>query len=139
MAELSAIRPGMEVKSSDGEVIGHVRSTDTGRLLVSPLDGAGGGAGYPVDEDWVTRVDEHVHLRHSAADMRGRLGDRPGGVDARPNPQMGKARLPWLIGLVLLGIAVLLLIWALVYAASPGGDTTRPIPATGEEAANTAG
>lgn len=135
MVDLGAIRPRMEVKSSDGEVIGHVHSSEAGRLMVSPLGGVGAGSGFPVAGDWVTRVDEHVHLRHSAADIRGRWS----GVDARPNQQMGKARIPWLIGLVLLAIAVLLLIWALVYAGSPGGDTTRPIPATGEEASNGGG
>jgi hypothetical protein len=129
MADLGAIRPRMEVKSSDGVVVGHVHSADAGRLSVSPVDGVGAGSGFPLSEDWVTRVDEHVHLRHSAADIRGRWH----GVDAQPNQQMGKARLPWIIGLVLLAIAVLLLIWALVYAGSPGGDTTQPIPATGQE------
>jgi hypothetical protein len=135
MADFGAIRPQMQVKSSDGEVVGHVHSSEGGRLMVSPVDGVGAGSGFPVDPDWVTRVNEHVHLRHSAPDIRGRWH----GVDARPNQQMGKARLPWLIGAVLLAIAVLLLIWALVYAASPEGDTTRPIPATGEEATNGGG
>ena len=135
MADFGAIRPRMEVKSSDGEVVGHVHSAEGGRLSVSPVGGVGAGSGFPVDADWITRVDEHVHLRHSAADLRGRWH----GVDAQPNQQMGKARIPWLIGLVLLAIAVLLLIWALVYAGSDGSDTTRPIPATGQEASNTGG
>jgi len=133
MAELSAIRPRMEVKSSDGEIVGHVHSTDQGRLMVSPVDGVGVGAGHPVSDDWIARVDEHVHLRHSAAVVRGRWSGSDALPDARPNQEMGKARLPWIIGLVLLAIAVLLLIWAFVYGASSGGDTTRPIPATGQE------
>ncbi|HEX8191635.1 MAG TPA: DUF2171 domain-containing protein [Allosphingosinicella sp.] len=135
MADFGAIRPRMEVKSSDGEVIGHVYSSENGRLSVSPLDGVGAGSGFPVDPDWVTRVDEHVHLRHSAADIRGRWH----GVDAQPAQQMGKAKVPWVIGLVLLAIAVLLLIWGMMYAGSDGGDTTRPIPATGQDAADTGG
>jgi hypothetical protein len=135
MADFGAIRPRMEVKSSDGEVVGHVHSADGGRLNVSPVGGVGAGSGVPVDPDWVTRIDEHVHLRHSAADLRGRWR----GGDAQPNQQMGKAKVPWWIGLVLLAIAVLLLIWGMMYAASPGGDTKQPIPATGEEAVNSGG
>ncbi len=52
--------------------------------------------------------------------------------DARPKQQMGKARLPWLIGLVFLAILVLLLIWGLVYAADDG-TTKEPLPSTGQE------
>ena len=129
MADLTAIRPGMQVISSDGEVVGHVRTSENGRLTVSPLGGAGAG-GHPVDEDWVARVDDHVHLRHSAGVVRGRWS---GNAEARPNQQMGKARLPWLIGLVLLAIAVLLLIWAFVYAADGGSDTAQPLPSTGQQ------
>lgn len=52
--------------------------------------------------------------------------------DTQPNRQMGKARLPWLIGLVLLAIALLLLVWGFVYAADDG-PTTEPLPSTGQD------
>jgi hypothetical protein len=95
----------------------------------------GVGAGHSLPSDWVSRVDEHVHLGHGAAVVRGRWS----GADARPSGQIGKSRLPWIAGLVLLAIAFLLLIWGVFYAGSSGGDTTRPIPATGQEAVNGGG
>lgn len=135
MADLSLIRPQMQVLGSDGELVGHVHSADGDRLMVSPVGGVGAGSGHQLQADWIARVDEHVHLRHGAAVVRGRWS----GADARPNQQMGKARLPWLIGLVFLAIAIVLLFWGFFYAGSAGGDTTRPIPATGQEAVNTGG
>lgn len=129
MADLTAIRPRMEVMSSDGELVGHVHSSDQGRLLVSPLRAPPGAAGRDVDTDWVSRVDEHVHLRHGAAVIRGRWS---GSAESRPRRTEGGAKIPWLIGLVLLAIAVLLLIWGFVYAADDG-TTAEPLPSTGEE------
>ncbi|HEX9931381.1 MAG TPA: DUF2171 domain-containing protein [Allosphingosinicella sp.] len=128
MADLTLIRERMEVMSSDGELVGHVHGVSETGFTVSPLGGAGAG-GHPIDPDWVSRVDEHVHLRHNAAVVRGGWS---GNGDVRPNQQMGKARLPWLIGLVLLAIAVMLLIWSFLYAADDG-PTTEPLPSTGQQ------
>ena len=101
--DLNAIRQGMQVIGSDGQVVGHV--APGGGLSVTPVGGA--GASHVIDPDWVTRIDEHVHLRHSAADLRGRWGAGPAG--AAPNPEPGKSKVPMiaiaaviLIGLVLL-------------------------------------
>lgn len=126
MADLTQIRRDMQVVSSDGEVVGHVSSLEGG-VSVSPV-GAGGRGGHPVPADWIARVDEHVHLRHSAGVIRGRWS---GNAEPRPHRTESGAKLPWLIGLVLLAIAVLLLIWGFVYSADDSRDTTEPLPSTG--------
>lgn len=128
MADLARIRRDMEVISSDGETVGRVASTEDG-LAVAPS--AGGASGpHPIPHEWVARVDDHVHLRHSAAVVRGRWS---GNAEPRPQQSMGKAKAPWLIGLVLLAIAVLLLIWALAYSADDSRDSSEPLPSTGQE------
>jgi hypothetical protein len=121
------IRQGMDVLSSDGEIVGRTGLSDAGRIAVVPGGGGGGGT-RDVPPDWITRVDEHVHLRHSAAMLRAEWrGDVP-----RPAPSEGRARLPWLIGIVLLLIAVFLLFWGLVYNADGDRNPEQPMPSTGQ-------
>ncbi|MDP8995067.1 MAG: DUF2171 domain-containing protein [Pseudomonadota bacterium] len=127
MADVHLIRQGMEVLSADGELVGRVVGTADG-ITVHPTGTAAPGA-HPLPDHWVVRVDEHVHLRHSAAVVR---GEWSGYAAPEPHPTEGGARLPWIIGLVLLAIAVLLLVWGFVYAADSRTDPGEPLPSTGQ-------
>ena len=122
---MADIRQGMDVISSDVQLIGRTGAYDGGPI---PLTLADGGATRHVPLDYVTRVDEHVHLRHSADAIRGEWR----GSAAHPHPTEGRARVPWLIGIVLLLIAVFLLIWGFVYAADDSTDTRQALPSTGQ-------
>ncbi len=119
------IRQGMNVVSSDGEIVGRTGVSDAGRISVTPLEGEGS---RDIPGDWITRVDEHVHLRHSSGAIRSEWrGDM-----ARPDPTEGRARIPWAIGLVLLLIALFLLLWGFVYNADGDRNPEQPAPSTGQ-------
>lgn len=120
MAELSGIRQGMQVKSSDGEVVGHV--APGGGLSVTPV---GGGMAHAVSEDWVARVDEHVHLRHSAAVLRGRWSGNAGSEQV---PTQSGARAPIILGMIVIGIALLLLLWTCAYSSDNAPRTVEQAP-----------
>jgi hypothetical protein len=125
MVDLSAIRDGMEVISSDGELVGAATGVEGGRIGVRTADGL-----RHVDADRVSRVDDHVHLRDSAAVVR---GDWSGAPIPREDPTAGRAKGPWIVGLVFLVILVLLLIWGLLYMfGGAGNDRTEPLPITGQ-------
>ena len=119
------IRQGMDVVSSDGKVLGRTEAHEGGPIALTLAEG--GGMRH-VPADYVTRVDEHVHLRHSAAALRAEWR----GSDARPEPSEGRARLPWAIGIVLLLIALFLLLWGFVYNVDGDRDPRQPMPSTGQ-------
>jgi hypothetical protein len=119
------IRQGMDVVSSDGEVVGRTGVSDAGRIAVTP---AGGDASRDIPPDWISRVDEQVHLRRSAGAVHAEWrGDVP-----KPPPTEGRARLPWAIGIVLLLIALFLLLWGFVYNADGDRNPEQPMPSTGQ-------
>ena len=121
MAELSHIRQGMQVKSSDGEVVGHV--APGGGLSVTPI---GGGAAHSVSEEWVSRVDEHVHLRHSAAVLRGRWSGNA--IPAEAVPTQKGAKVPIILGLIVIAIALVLLFWGFFYSSNDAPRTVEQAP-----------
>jgi hypothetical protein len=128
MADFHLIRDNMPVMSSDGQLVGHVSAAHEGRFAITPADGSSTGH---VPHDWVSRIDDHVHLSHSAAVVRGRLA---GMTEPRPMPAQERARVPWIIGAVFVIVALFLLVWGCVYRAD-GGDTRQPLPSTGQEGA----
>jgi hypothetical protein len=125
MVDLSAIRDGMEVISSDGERLGTATGVENGRLGIR----AEGGT-RNVSTDRISRVDDHVHLLDSGAVVR---GDWSGRAAPKPHPTEGRARGPWIVGVVFIVILVLLLIWGLLYMfGGAGNDRTEPLPITGQ-------
>ena len=96
------IQPGMIVVSSDGKTLGSVRRGRDGSFM---LRGKKEGELAALPPEWVTRVDNQVHIRHSAAavnaDLRGEHAD----------PQPGQKGGPFLkiaITLLLLIIAAII-------------------------------
>jgi hypothetical protein len=70
MAQFTDIREHMEVKDSEGQVIGtvdHMDGTDKIKLTKS---GSPDGQHHVIPMDWVDHVDAHVHLSKPAADIR---------------------------------------------------------------------
>jgi hypothetical protein len=101
MVDTSRIRDDMEVISADGESVGRATGIGADGLGVRS---AAGEAWLPLD--WIGRIDDHVHLLHGAAVVRGRLGGAP---PVRPNPTQGRLKGPFVIGALLLLIAIVLL------------------------------
>lgn len=108
--DTSLIRENMDVIASDGERVGTVAALKGERVAVRPL--TGGATGY-VPLDWVSRIDEHVHLRHTSAVALGQIEGIP---EPAPEPTEGRLKGPAVIGCIFLVIAVALLIWALFYS-----------------------
>lgn len=108
--DTSLIRENMDVIASDGERVGTVAALEGERLSVRPV--SGGAAGY-VPLDWISRIDEHVHLRHTGAVARGEIEGIP---EPAPEPTEGRLKGPAVIGGIFLAIAVALLVWALFYS-----------------------
>jgi hypothetical protein len=62
------VAPGMQVLTTDGEVLGTVdRPADDGFLLRRM--NAADGAAETVPSLWIHRIDEHVHLNRSGAEV----------------------------------------------------------------------
>lgn len=108
MVDTSLIRENMEVYSSDGEMVGHVSATGPGGLSVRGSGASGPGRDVPLD--WISRVDDHVHLHHSAPVVRARLSGIP---EPPPHRTEGSLTGPWIIGGILLLIALVLLVLAI--------------------------
>lgn len=110
MAYTSRIRDGMPVLSSDGETVGRIEGSAQGGFMLRP-EGAQGGPARPLPPDWIGRIDDHVHLHRSAAAMRAQAhgigGERPREQEATTFPKAAIA--------VVIGIAVLLLVYALFF------------------------
>lgn len=108
--DMSQIRENMGVVASDGRRVGQVTALETDRLGVRPLGGTGAPGYVPLD--WISRIDEHVHLRHDAAVVAGAIGGIP---EPAPRPTEGRLTGPMVIGAIFLVIAIGLLIWALFF------------------------
>jgi hypothetical protein len=66
------IVPHMEVRSSDGLHVGTVDHMEGDTLIkLTRTDPAAHGRHHLLPLSWVERVDEHVHLTATAADVRG--------------------------------------------------------------------
>lgn len=66
------IRAHMEVRSSDGLHVGTVDHMEGDTLIkLTRSDPAAHGRHHLLPLSWVERVDEHVHLTATAADVRG--------------------------------------------------------------------
>lgn len=126
------IRNGMQVLGSDGGLIGEVDgvSGDTIKLKRA----IGGGPHHFIPIDWVARVDDHVHLSLDAATARDRWvadsDDGRGAYAAVPAAAATADRktnwIPWIIGLVLLAVVLLIGVKSCGYAAEDtdyGGNT----------------
>lgn len=122
MADTGAIRENMAVISSDGELVGHVSAVRGGGLELRPAAGSG-GLSRPLALDRVSRVDHQVHLLDSAAVVRGELG---GPAEPPPHRTEGRLKGPFVIGALFLVIALVLLVWGLLYAST---DTEPAAPA----------
>ena len=108
------IAPGMQVLTSDGELLGTVdRPSDQGFMLRRM------GAGEreeTVPEMWVHRVDEHVHLNRTGAEtvagwkslqFQTSSGDRPGAVDDTREAKPSRSDTSWLLWVAIAAVAVL--------------------------------
>ena len=72
MVQATEIQEQMEVRSSDGLHVGtvdHMEGVD--QIKLSRNDPAAHGRHHFVPLAWVDRVDEHVHLSATAADLKG--------------------------------------------------------------------
>lgn len=105
--DTSLIRENMDVISSDGQRVGQVARLEPDRLAVR-APGRSGEPGF-VPLDWISRIDEHVHVRHTAAVVLGEIGGAP---EPLPHRTEGRLTGPWVIGGIFLLIAIGLLIWA---------------------------
>lgn len=64
------IVPHMEVKSSDGKVVGTVDHLDGADQIKLTKSADSEGKHHYIPVDWVDRIDAHVHLSKSASDVR---------------------------------------------------------------------
>ncbi len=67
---IEQIRPHMEVKASDGEVIGTVDHLDGDKQIKLTKSEDAEGRHHFIPTEWVERVDAHVHLSKSAEEVR---------------------------------------------------------------------
>ena len=125
MAVHDSIRPGMQVLGSDGGMIGRATGVHGDHVHLEPTAGAA-GAGHTVPLDWIARVDEHVHLNVTAQLARKRWSSGDHGHAAGASPLgarredaytgVGKSRIVWIIGAVMLAIVIILLARGCGYA-----------------------
>lgn len=119
MAENREIAPGMQVLTSDGELLGTVDAPATDGFMLRRM-----GPSDPTQETipgmWILRVDEQVHLNRTGAEalagwksrrFETSSGERPGAPDDAREEQQGRRR-GWLIwvlaALVALAVAAVL-------------------------------
>jgi outer membrane protein OmpA-like peptidoglycan-associated protein len=118
------ILAGMQVLGSDGGLIGEVDGVSGERIKLKRAIGS--GPHHFIPSEWVARVDDHVHLSLDAATARERWvaesDDGHGAYAAAPAAAAAgerKAnRIPWIIGLVLLAIVLVIGVRSCGYAAA---------------------
>lgn len=108
------IARGMQVLTSDGELIGTVdRPSEQGFMLkrVSATDRE-----ETIPEMWVHRVDQHVHLNRTGAEaiagwkslqFETSTGDRPGMVHDNEDRSASTGGAGWLLWLAIAAVAIL--------------------------------
>ena len=70
MFDSTQIREHMEVLGSDGTHVGTVDHVEGGnKIKLTKSDPAAKGQHHYIPGDWVSRVDEHVHLSKKSADV----------------------------------------------------------------------
>ncbi|HUQ13271.1 MAG TPA: DUF2171 domain-containing protein [Novosphingobium sp.] len=129
MIDHTTIRKDMDVIGSDGTTLGKVDSVERERIKLTRKDSADGEHHY-VPMDWVSRVDEHVHLNRDAAAIPGlgAAGTATTAHAAERHHPAGDARkvnwLPWIIG----GLALIALIAALSQCDKDDADDAAVTP-----------
>ena len=128
MADTHRIREGMQVIGSDGGMVGRVLGLHDDHIHVEPTAPVHGGD-HTISREWVSHVDDHVHLSREASLVRDRWGSGEGHAHpaAAPTPPahshgaahsgMGKSWIVWLIGAILLLLIIVLGVRACGYAA----------------------
>lgn len=77
----ASIREHMEVLSSDGQHIGMVDTVDGNRIKLTRQDPQSGGQHHYIPFDWVSNVDQHVHLTKNAQEAMSQwLSDNSAGA-----------------------------------------------------------
>jgi len=76
MTMLEAIKEHMDVIASDGGRIGRVDHVKGGQIELAKLDLDTGFKHRMIPLDWVTRVDEHVHLNLTEDEAKARWTDK---------------------------------------------------------------
>ena len=69
MFKQSDIKQHMEVMGSDGQHVGTVDHLDGSNIKLTKGDSKD-GKHHLIPSDWVDRVDQHVHLKKSAQDVK---------------------------------------------------------------------
>ena len=73
---LEAIKEHMDVIASDGGRVGRVDHVKEGQIELAKLDLDTGFKHRMIPLDWVTRVDEHVHLNLTEDEAKARWTDK---------------------------------------------------------------
>jgi hypothetical protein len=110
MVEPKSIRAGMEVIASDGERIGQVESASADGILLRFAP----PSARPLPLDWVTRIDDAVHLQHNAPTVRGELEDAH---PPRPRAQEATAFPKVAISIVVAVALILMILAFFIYPA----------------------
>jgi hypothetical protein len=76
MTMLEAIKEHMDVIASDGGRIGRVDHVKGNQIELAKLDLDTGFKHRMIPMDWVTRVDEHVHLNLTEDEAKARWTDK---------------------------------------------------------------
>ena len=69
MLATSDIREHMEVIGADGVHVGRVDRVEGGRIKLTRSDPLAEGAHHFISQEWVERVDEHVHLTKKSSEL----------------------------------------------------------------------
>jgi hypothetical protein len=111
MVEGSELRAGMPVLAADGEPLGTVDAIEGQRLRLARR---GDDDGRYLPLVWISRINGHVHLKRTAAEIRASWGLRGGDVEAALAGPGGPGRATWLPWLLVAAAAA-----TLVYAVLP--------------------
>lgn len=119
---LDRIVNGMQVLGSDGGLIGEVDDVHGNTIKLKRA--IGDGPHHFIPADWVARVDDHVHLSLDAATARDRWTAESGtdlaayaAAPAAAHADRKTNWIPWIIGLILLAIVLLIGVRSCGYAA----------------------
>lgn len=119
--EKRALAPGMQVLTSDGELLGTVEEPKSDGFMLRRMSG-GDPAREPIPDMWVQRVDESVHLNRTGAEavsgwkslkFRTTQGDTPGLPEEERLRRDENAGPSWIVWAA---IAAIVVIAALIFA-----------------------
>lgn len=135
MMAISSVRENMQVIGSDGGMVGVVDGIEGDRIKLKRE--AGQGPHHFIPGEWVTRVDDHVHLDREAALVRDTwiaedvgapaAGAGTAGTAAAtggtPHQSEGRGLLPWIVG----GIFLLAILFLLMRGCRYAAEETGPV------------